>query len=672
MVEIGNIKFRHLLGREYDELARFLEQHPNRLADYVNNLVADLTPTSTADFVDAEHIYIIGLQHYNHFAPALLQRIDALIRSAAPERVFKIFLDATRPEPHDPVNAASARQYTGFQQSAARTYRQLNDSMGRVPFEEWQRRTRALMAQHQQFAERTGDADLLQRTGGALANVMLRAPNRYGIAGLQLAEELILECLRWKPFSGLHWNLWANVYFVSRDTKSAELILWESLKRIPYDAFNLSTLVEVLSRLRSFDLAIAALEDGIVYSPENPILWNQLSKLLIRTGDEADFEKLTRAATRSANLLPSHQNKVLLANIILSPVGKIKLSDDMRQFLSEIHRDEEWLADVGLIIAKRPNGQDYAERFFDGLTSLFQKSQRVANLFAKVVAAKGDQKALDRAIEICRRTIERLGDNVYSRMQLITYLTMKGDEVSIKEALQELNRREEDFGVDQYSRRLRQLISGEPLTAGDRSSLLQIPASTDRSPDKPQLLPQMDEQSHSHLQLPSSISISGELRKCEFVIRKISDPILRTAAKHRLKDIIATNPTFAYAQLLAERHADWVRSGVRLDTFPAAFERALRSRDGGLLTRLAAKNPKLEALCVVARSLYGDEAAFDQISTVLATIRGTEFPPLATLDRAMNPILTGTSGPINLAALPISTQEQVLQILYSANEASIM
>ena len=45
-------------------------------------------------------------------------------------------------------------------------------------------------------------------------------------------------------------------------------------------------------------------------------------------------------------------------------------------------------------------------------------------------------------------------------MQLITYLILKGDEVSIV-AVWELNRREADFGVDQHSMRLRQLISPE-------------------------------------------------------------------------------------------------------------------------------------------------------------------------------------------------------------------
>jgi hypothetical protein len=312
--------------------------------------------------------------------------------------------------------------------------------------------------------------------------------------------------------------------------------------------------------------------------------------------------KIAFAAKRSVNLNPSAHNKVLLANIIFSEMGQKKLEDGMREFLEDIGGNEEWIVDVGLIVAARSKNQKLAERVFGALVGLFPKSPRVANLHAKVIAKKGNQAALYRAIDICRRTIQDLEDNVHSRMQLITYLILKGDDASMEEATRELNRREADFGVDQHSMLLRQLLSQRDPRAKELRSLLRIASPVSRDTDKPRLLPQISEHSSSLLHLPASISIGGELRKCEFVIRKMPGPSL-LAAKERLKEIIATNPTFAYAQLLAARHADWVRSDIHLDAFPAAFERALRSGDLALLARLGAKEKKLEALCIVARSL---------------------------------------------------------------------
>jgi tetratricopeptide (TPR) repeat protein len=672
MVTIGHIKFRNLLGREYDELAKFLDEHPDKLTGYVDNLVADLTSTSTADLVDAEHIYIIGLRHYNHFSAALLERIDALVEAAAPERVAKIFHDVTRSEHQSAPIVASARQkLRDHEQITLRDYKQLESTIGTVPFDGWQRRARALMETRRKFAEQTGDAELLQRAGGGLANALLRAASKYGMPGLHFAEEMILECLRWNPFSGVLWVLWANVYFVARDVQSAELILWESLKRLPYNAFNSSTLCEILSRSGDLDTSIAVIEDAIIYSPDNGVLWNQLSKLLLRTNKEDNFDKLAFAAKRSVALRPSSiQDKILLANIILSLAGQKKIEDRLAPFLESLHKSEEWLLDVGLIITTRSNSQDISEQVFELLTGLFPKSARVANLYAKVVARRGDQAALDRAIEICRRTIQELEDNVYSRMQLITYLILKGDEDSLEKATKELDWREAGFGVDDHSKRLRQLSLRRVAGPEEKSSLLKIPSPIARETDQSRLLPQMAEPASFQLRLPRQVSTDGELRKLEFAIRKAGPDSLTSRAK--LKAIIATNPTFAYAQLLAERHADWIRSDSQIDSFPAAFERALRSRDRALLTRLGAKHPKLEALCIVARSLIGDEAAFDQVSATLATIRGTEFPPLATLDRAITRIVSGTKGTVNLAKLSIPEQEQVREILYSANEASLM
>lgn len=360
-----------------------------------------------------------------------------------------------------------------------------------------------------------------------------------------------------------------------------------------------------------------------------------------------------------------------MANIIVSPLGQKHLEGRLLEFFRSIDRDEEWLSAVGLMIASKSSNADLTEKVFDALTVLFPTSTQIANLYAKVIAQKASEEALSRAIDVCKHTITAMGDNLDSRVQLITYLILKGDEASTEEAKQELDQVENEPEASPDVEKLRQLLSPTEPREQIAASLLRISAPDMRELDDTNLLPQLPEATLTRLTLPSAIALSGELRQREFTVRRALTRNL-AAAQKRLKDIIAENPTFAYARLLAERHADWIKSNFDLKTFAIAFERALRSNDKALLVYLSSKHPKLEALCLVARSLCGDEKSFDQISATISSLREKKFPPLVTLERIVAPMILESTGPINFAAFPKAKQDQIRQVLYSANEATLM
>jgi hypothetical protein len=94
-------------------------------------------------------------------------------------------------------------------------------------------------------------------------------------------------------------------------------------------------------------------------------------------------------------------------------------------------------------------------------------------------------------------------------------------------------------------------------------------------------------------------------------------PLQREHAKQRVREIIATDPTFAYAQLLAERHKLWEGTTVRPTIFATAFERALRTNDTKAMADIAGRYPRWAALAVIARALMGDIGSAVQIKSLL-------------------------------------------------------
>lgn len=81
------------------------------------------------------------------------------------------------------------------------------------------------------------------------------------------------------------------------------------------------------------------------------------------------------------------------------------------------------------------------------------------------------------------------------------------------------------------------------------------------------------------------------------------------SAVEELRKILNTNPSFAYAQILAARHNLWHASEQALPPVAAAFEEALASEDIERLTALAEQMPRLESLILLARAILGDAVA---------------------------------------------------------------
>ncbi|MBW4984320.1 hypothetical protein KZZ07_17405 [Mameliella sp. CS4] len=138
-----------------------------------------------------------------------------------------------------------------------------------------------------------------------------------------------------------------------------------------------------------------------------------------------------------------------------------------------------------------------------------------------------------------------------------------------------------------------------------------------------------------------------------------------------VRELLAEQPDFAYAQLLAVRAGIWAGEHAELPSVPAAFERALGDEDAEMLSRVTKRAPKLEALTLVARALFGDVDAQNRIADWLDESQTDESSPVADMRPRLRIILGGATGADDVATGLSSQREKVLNVLRRVNEAMI-
>jgi hypothetical protein len=143
------------------------------------------------------------------------------------------------------------------------------------------------------------------------------------------------------------------------------------------------------------------------------------------------------------------------------------------------------------------------------------------------------------------------------------------------------------------------------------------------------------------------------------------------AAIAEVTALLAEEPDFAYAQLLAVRAGIMAGEEAELASVPAAFERALGDEDAQMLARLAERTPKLEALTLVARALFGDVDSQDRIAGWLAEAATDEPDPIAAMRPRLRLILGGATDADTVAAGLSARRDTVLTVLRRVNEALI-
>jgi tetratricopeptide (TPR) repeat protein len=163
----------------------------------------------------------------------------------------------------------------------------------------------------------------------------------------------------------------------------------------------------------------------------------------------------------------------------------------------------------------------------------------------------------------------------------------------------------------------------------------------------------------------------GTMRRLRFQL-EFAPETEQESALQELRKILREDPTFAYAELLAARHRIWEAEADVLPSFAAAFEDALATEDREKLKKLVIRQPRLEALILVARAVFGDTEAQQKVELWLGASQVTDQEPaIAGLHSALHPVLRMIEGGRSLKAAFVETRDMVISALHDANEATL-
>lgn len=163
----------------------------------------------------------------------------------------------------------------------------------------------------------------------------------------------------------------------------------------------------------------------------------------------------------------------------------------------------------------------------------------------------------------------------------------------------------------------------------------------------------------------------GTMRRLRFQL-EFAPGVEQEKGLQELKQILRDDPTFAYAELLAARHRIWEAKADILPSFAAAFEDALATEDREKLEQLATRQPRLEALILVAKALLGIAEAQRKVELWLRKPRPPDNEPaIAGLHSALRPILRVIEGGRPLDKAFLEAHETVVSALHDANEAAL-
>jgi tetratricopeptide (TPR) repeat protein len=166
--------------------------------------------------------------------------------------------------------------------------------------------------------------------------------------------------------------------------------------------------------------------------------------------------------------------------------------------------------------------------------------------------------------------------------------------------------------------------------------------------------------------LPEGVERRGRLRRLRFAAEQGE----RQAAIDEIKQVLAEEPGFAYAALLAARQQEWDEADDHLPGFAVAFEAALAAGDQARLEKLAERFPRLQALTWVARAVLGDSEAAALVQIWLDRA-DTEDKAVRGLREGLRPLLRLIKGGADASAVFAAHRAAIEHRLHDASEVTL-
>lgn len=610
LVGITPHSFYHLRAGERKAISAAAQSPDGRrsvelmLVDFLRDLADSADP-------DFERSFIVGREMKDAWPKTFAKDLLDHLQESYPGRVTSAFVDGfgsldhersgnhdTRPPSLYRLNSILTLIKTGGVSTASRA-------------------ARHLMASHLSYTERTGFSKFLAQATIRLAAALIKRPVHERFEGGALAQTFLRDAIRWEPWNPRLWQLWSESYSAQGGAEPAELILWEAVRRFPDNPAPMDQLVRLIGRQSTrLEEALALAQNALLRFPANTYLENAAAVYLLRTGHpDAALELAVESLKRNR---ASDQNITVLASAInaLSVIRK-DLGIDVFERLAKLPSDALLLGKVGRALRQQTLNIQWLISYYR-----FALSRRPENEFLKLALVStlletSDAGARLEAQSILHDVLEENPDNAYG-LRLVSIMdqglgAIEGD-VTLDQPV--------EFEVTSFG-----AIDGareEGVTVSDMAGPSEAPWP----------------------KLPDTVERLGRARRLRSRLDAANDNI-RNAAVDELTQFLRHDPTFAYAQLLAVRHELWGKQSKALNTFAAAFESAINTKDMRQLRLLEKSYPKWQALTLVARAVFGDADAKTAARSAVESgqtrteIESRAFSLIEALDTS-NPVRSGS------------------------------
>jgi hypothetical protein len=295
----------------------------------------------------------------------------------------------------------------------------------------------------------------------------------------------------------------------------------------------------------------------------------------------------------------------------------------------------------------------------------FQNNTAARSQLAGLIAKQPERWA--EAESLLQETMTLFPDDVYSRNQLAELLAGQPDRRADAEAL--LRKTVYTFGDQHAWHQLIDMLAAQPDRQAEAEAMLR--ETTQKFPEDTGFRSRMI-MWDAERSLDSGIGDAcrlGAMRRLRFRLEHGAEEV-RQAALGEVRRVLKEDPIFAYAEVLAARHHIWRAEANTLPPFAAAFEQALASADRAKLQELATRQPRLEALVLVAQAALGDAEAAAKIEEWLRVPDGGKTEPaLLGLRARLQPVLRLIDGGQTAADSISAMRGTIIAALHDANES---
>lgn len=642
--DFSRVSFAHLKQSDMEAIEA-ASVHPIKRELIAKHLRSFLLQWNNMRYVDEDRLYVLGTQIRLVWPANAKQELLARLANGVSDRVMLPF-----------VNGFDSTKERGSLYNVRTPKKQEFDSLlAEVevsPINQIRPKIEQIMERYFVSSQNYGNSYLFLKATEDLLVSLLRNPD--AIAGARIASGLARRAIEVNDRVARLWIEWAKALAVEGATKASELVLWEASRLHPGRPsipVRLSYLIS--TEPRRLEEAIALARQTVEMFPGYAGAGIVLSRLLARKGGEREaLDILIRIINEQVD---NHYAITLLAKIMVRS-SKDLTRTEISDLIRSLPKNPRALSRIGAQLNALAPGGGLAEGVLRAALAHFPDHTHIPNQLASVLVMQKAAVGIRDAIAILRAARLRHPEDVYTLNHLAETLALTGDSDALEEAI----------GI------LRDLVStGEGNDFTDK--LLAALAAPGTMLPVPQRIVTENEENEENEEaafasyerreagdlacIPEAVAQEGMLRYVRFLLEaNITNPEIDTQAV--LRKLLAAKEPPEYARVLAIRHGYWEGTGDSLNSFAAAFELALKEEDVDRLRQLSQQYPRLDALILLARALFGDADAAQHIAAALVKPLRELHPAVATLRH----LLPGFGISNDDSAILVAVQQQKRRI----------